>query len=95
MEHLSAAPVRRSPARFDRQQQVSFSDPLLGLGGAVAGRSNTRFRESPCQGWGPSTGSGDQDELAADMTASTDGLSLGGAFERERLHLDHQLVLGQ
>ena len=39
--------------------------------------------------------SGDQDELAADMTALTDAVRLGGALERERLHLDHQLVLGQ
>src|SRR2546421_221882 len=39
--------------------------------------------------------SGDQDELSADMAALADAVGLGGAAERERLHLDHQVVLGQ
>src|SRR5689334_18797995 len=39
--------------------------------------------------------SGDQDELSADVTALADAVGLGGAVERERLHLDHEVVLGQ
>ena len=44
--------------------------------------------EDPCR-------SRHQHELAADVAALTDPVRLGGAVEREGLHLDHQLVLCQ
>src|SRR5437762_13617545 len=39
--------------------------------------------------------SGDQDELSADVAALADTVGLSGAAERKRLHLDHEVVLGQ
>src|SRR4029450_3218549 len=39
--------------------------------------------------------SGDEDELSADGAALADAVGLGGAVGRERLDLEHQLVLGQ
>src|SRR5512132_3615655 len=45
---------------------------------------------------GPARGaSGDEDELSADVAGLADAVGLGGALEREGLHLDHQLVLRQ
>src|SRR6266516_6295387 len=45
--------------------------------------------------WPRSPRSGDQDELSADVAALADAVGLGSAVERERLHLDHELVLCQ
>src|SRR6266571_5242259 len=39
--------------------------------------------------------SGDEDEFSADVAGLADAVGLGGAVEREGLHLDHQLVLCQ
>ena len=39
--------------------------------------------------------SGDEDELPADVSGLADAVGIRGAVEREGLHLDHQLVLGQ
>lgn len=38
---------------------------------------------------------GDQDELPADVPGLTDAVGLRRTLERERLYLDHELVLGQ
>jgi hypothetical protein len=65
-------------------------------GGAPGSRTVERSRVRQPLPWLGTVGrSGDQDELAPDMTVLADAVCLVGARERERLHLDHQFVLGQ
>jgi hypothetical protein len=76
---LVPASLRRTALRSFESEGWSSGDP------AEVRWSPRRIQVT----WLRSPRSGDQDELSADVGALADTVGLGGAVERERLHLDH------
>src|SRR6185437_4926258 len=94
--------------RYGSLQPAVHFRPARALSKRVAPAVASRIAASTCQcmvlallpafqlaGGQADWESGDQDELSADVAALADAIGLGGAVERERLHLDHEVVPGQ